>query len=156
RDGNRGSLRPSSLRCKADTNDGGERRADPAEVVPGYHRSAGNGERNLKREQNPFVLQLLKPLGRKLVELGRPGRAAPFLLLERYQNPQQLDLPAEVALVQLAPQNGLVDLLQLSQREAGGQQLEPDGGVFQFVPQPLQGVFQNRRMVEGQIGQTAH
>src|SRR4029453_16839603 len=99
-----------------------------AEVDRGYEPPAA---RSLEREEDALVLQLLEASRREPVEPGRFAAGGP-LLAQRRDDAQQLDLPPEVPLVQVPPEDRLVDRLQLRQRELGGQQLEADRRVLEL------------------------
>ncbi len=51
----------------------------------------------------------------------------------RLDDPGFQDTPAEIALIQFLTQDHLVRILQLTQGELRGQELEPNRGIFQFV-----------------------
>src|SRR5205085_8023295 len=64
------------------------------------------------------------------VELRGAVRAVAALLTGWFDEVERVDLLAEVALVERAPEDDLVDALQLGQREGVGQQTVDDVGVL--------------------------
>jgi hypothetical protein len=111
--------------------------------------------RPLKREQNPFVLQFLKPC-RGEAEKPRwfAARSLPFT--QRLHDAQYCHLAPKVPLVEPPAKDGFVDRLQLAQREVFGKKLKTNGRVFQFVAEPLKRVFKNLSVIEGQRRQLTH
>src|SRR5690348_15876716 len=83
-----------------------------------------------------FNSPLCARLGVEAIEPRRAVLADLLHALRRLHNARDQQLLAEVALVQRAVQNGLVDLLQLAQRELRRQQLEANGRVLQLATQP--------------------
>jgi hypothetical protein len=78
---------------------------------------------------------------------GTPGAFAnPFV--ERHQDAEQRHLAPEVSLVHRPPQNRLVHLLQLTQRELLRQELEAGGRVFELVHEPLQRIGEDPLVIE--------
>ena len=84
------------------------------------------------------------------VERGGPMLPGLARLGDLLQNPGGKHLLAEVALIERAIQNRLIDLLQFAQGEGWRQQLEADGGVFQLAAQPLASIVQNFVVIERQ------
>src|SRR5579884_1793120 len=87
------------------------------------------------------------------VELGGAVLAAHAGVRRRLHDAGEQQLLAEVALVEPAVEDRLVDVLQLAEGELGRQELEADGGVFQLAAQPLQRVGEDVRVVESQLGE---
>src|SRR5438270_5510142 len=67
-----------------------------------------------------------------------------------FQNTGGENLLTEIAFVQFAMQDYLVDTLQLAQGELFGQQAESNGCVVELATQPVKGILKNLGMIEGQ------
>ena len=77
-----------------------------------------------------------------------------FDLVGVLQHTHLQQLLAEVPLVDLVAQGGLVESLDVTQRELVGQQLEAERVVAEFSVEPLDGVGEDRVVVKRQLDPT--
>src|SRR4051812_7185540 len=122
---------------------------DRASSPPSY-RVRDGGASYLEIES--LLFELLIAL---LVVPVQPGGAVGHVLLDFVGFDQQIhreDLLAEIALVDLALEHRLVELLQLGQRELRREQLEADGLVTHLSLQPLQRHTEDFFVIEGEPG----
>ena len=103
----------------------------------------------LERKQNSFVFQFFKARSHKTIKLCRP-LTAPSIFREGLQYFENRHLAPEIPLVQFFPQDRLVNLLQLSEREFLGEQLETYRRVLQLISQSFNRIVQNCSMVKGE------
>src|SRR5439155_768658 len=89
------------------------------------------------------------------VERGRPVRPAAHAAGAREQ-PEREDLLAEVAPVEPAPEDGLVHLLQLAEREAGREERVDEVGVRELGPQAGEGGADHGAVIVGEGWQACH
>src|SRR6185437_3523668 len=83
------------------------------------------------------------------IQCGGPVLSGFTRLRDLFEDSRREHLLAEVALIERAIENRLVDLLELAQREGWREQLEADSRIFQLAAQPLPGIVENLVMVEG-------
>src|SRR5881396_2259288 len=104
----------------------------------------------LEKESSPF--QLLVFVRTKAEQLRRAMAAGHPGFLERDKQAEFQDFLAEVALVQLRFQHGLVKMLELRESELRRQQLEADRLITDFAFQPGQCGREDVSVVERQLG----
>src|SRR5581483_4473816 len=100
----------------------------------------------------PATLQLVVVFGVKAEQLGWAMAAEHLGLVQRDEEIEGEDFFAEVALVELGFEGGLVEMLELRQSELGRKQLEADGFVSDFSFEAGEGDGQDVGAVEGELG----
>src|SRR6185503_654394 len=130
---------PRARRFSASARISRSRSAGSRWAIPLGRRRATRGTTSCRRSAPSYDLSVqdLHLAERERVEAGRPVGAGGALLALGLEQAEREQLLAEVAFVERALEDRLVQRLELREGELLGEQLEPDGRVPDLRAQPL-------------------
>src|SRR5690606_33118742 len=102
------------------------------------------------QREDHAAAEVAEALLAEAVERGGAAAALAPLVAGLLEDAEAEHLPAEVPLVEGLGEDGLVDALQLAERELGRQELEGDRRVLGLVAQALERVVDDAAVIEGQ------